>query len=206
MARRSGSRPLLPAAVDAKTRAHQVMQLRIAGLSQEEIAERVGLSQSRVSRIITAHLQEQRAQDTNDLRALEVERTEQLHRAVWPKALRGDAGAASVVLRAGDRRARLLGLDEGGDGAPGGGPHVVVSVWLECFVLDSQEAMNAVGEEAQRLGLQSAQALLPGATVDAVKTRMYWIHLPRPATTHEMDAHDYAHMLAHIADGQSIGV
>jgi hypothetical protein len=45
------------------------------------------------------------------MRTQEGMRLDRLQRAYWPAALGGDVGAARLVLRVIDRRARLFGLD-----------------------------------------------------------------------------------------------
>jgi hypothetical protein len=55
-------------------------------------------------------LKERPVEGVDELRALELDRLDSLHEVVWPKALAGDLGAASVILRIMDKRARLLGL------------------------------------------------------------------------------------------------
>lgn len=204
MARTLGTRSLMPRDVNAAARAAQVMQLRIGGMSEREIAERVGLSQSRVSRIIKGALATQRKADSDELRALEAERVDALHRAMWPKALHGDTGAAGVVLRASERRSRLLALDAGGEGGSGsaGGAGMVVTVWLQAFVLDGPEAMRAVYEEAQAVGLQAAQAQAPDARPEGVMTHLLWLHSTNGP--YPVDTATYRNMIAAIARGEDV--
>src|SRR5262249_7331072 len=51
------------------------------------------------------------------VRALELSRLDELHRALWPLGLRGDLQAIDRLLKIAERRARLLGLDAPTKGA-----------------------------------------------------------------------------------------
>lgn len=201
MARTPGSQSLMPKDVNARHRAVTALQLRCAGMTEAEIALRVGLSQSRVSRIIRDELHRQASAATDDLRALEVRRADELQKALWGRAIQGNIGAANVVLKASDRRSRLLGLDEGGDGAPA--QRMVVTVWLQAIVVDTQDAMRAAVEAAHTLGLEAASERLPGAQIDGAITHLVWLH--NTQGPNELDPPAYQRMVSAIAQGD-VGV
>lgn len=97
---------------EALQREKEVLELKRAGLSFDEIAARVGYTNRG-----TAHRAYQRAmartlqQPAAEVRQLEADRLDRMQVALWSKALRGDVGAVDRVLAIMQRRARLLGLD-----------------------------------------------------------------------------------------------
>lgn len=113
------------AAADRRLRA---LELRKAGATLHQIAAQTGVSheQSRkdLQRAMADLLAEQNA-SAEELRALELERLERLHIALWKQATDGHHGAIDRLLRIAERRAKLLGLDaptktetSGPDGRP----------------------------------------------------------------------------------------
>lgn len=210
MARRSGSRPLLPQDVNAAQRAAQVVQLRIAGLSQVDIAERMGMSQSQVSRIIRKALEAQAHEGKETLRELELARLERLHSATWPAALRGNLGAASVVLKASERRSRLQGLDEGDAHGVGNTEQPVhLHVLIEAFVLNTPEDIETLWAEARALAGTYAEKIIPGANVDGAITRMYygspsWVSADKTYPPDRLER--YREAIRNIAQGKDPGI
>lgn len=106
----------------------QALELRRAGLSYATIARRIGLSKSRAHALVQLGLQEARAQNAasaEELRVEELSRLDGMLAKVYPKAAKGDLQAVDRVLKIGERRAKLLGLEApvrieatGRDGAP----------------------------------------------------------------------------------------
>lgn len=103
-----------PAKVRAVERRRDALALRRSGATYQQIGERLGVAVS------TAHTAVQNAlagvADESDgaareLRALELERLDELQRSVWPEATRGGLAAIDRALKIMERRARLLGLD-----------------------------------------------------------------------------------------------
>ena len=112
------------AALRATARRSRVMELRKAGASYREIAERTHASVRTVWRDVGLELKrltEETRATTETFRAMEMQRLDRLQLSHWPDAIgfvdkNGQAHPASVesagiVLRIMDRRARLLGLD-----------------------------------------------------------------------------------------------
>ena len=60
---------------------------------------------------VAAGMQKAFCEPAQELRALELERLDRLHEALWPRAIGGDDAALDRLLRVIDRRVRLLGLD-----------------------------------------------------------------------------------------------
>ena len=98
--------------------------MRLRGLTQRQIARKLGLSQGRVSKLLKEALEpiEREIQDDADqLRAIELARLEELHNALWNRARRtkgkdgktieADPAIVDRILRISARRCELLGLD-----------------------------------------------------------------------------------------------
>lgn len=109
-----------PATLD---REREIIDLRVAGLSQPEIGLRYGITRQRVQQIVDRGLARALTESADKLRAIELQRLERMTRALWPLALTGRANADEPIDRIGqdravlrllqiaDRRAKLLGLD-----------------------------------------------------------------------------------------------
>jgi len=100
---------------EVTARRAKAIQLRLAGASWQTIADTLGYSDRAaahkdVTRALEAEMTKLR-QGAEVLRESEVRRLDQLQRALWADALKGDTKAADTVLRIIDRRVRLLGLD-----------------------------------------------------------------------------------------------
>lgn len=103
-------------AAKARSTCRQVaaLQLRGAGLSYAAIAARVGVGKTQAFRLITAALAQGRpasATTANEARVEEISRLDGMLVRLYPRAARGDVAAIDRVLKIGERRARLLGLD-----------------------------------------------------------------------------------------------
>lgn len=99
--------------IELKKRDARVFELRIQGYTFIQIASEVGFSgpsgawqayQRIKSEVIFESIEE--------ARQLELMRLDELHLAVWDRALIGDLPSANCVLKIMDRRAKLLGLDK----------------------------------------------------------------------------------------------
>jgi len=109
------------------------LELRRAGASLREIANAIGVSHVQAKRYLDAamkDLQDAQNDSAEATRAVELDRLDRLHMALWPRAIGGkdkapDYHAIDRLVRIADRRAKLLGLDApvrteltGRDGAP----------------------------------------------------------------------------------------
>jgi predicted transcriptional regulator len=145
--RTPGRRPLLKKDLNAGLRAAQALELRITGMSQQQIADQLGVNQSSVSRMITKALKQHKAEGVDDLRKIDSQRMEQLHQIAWRYAEKGDMQAAGVITRLLDRRARLFGLDAAGANGEGVQVHYSVSA----LVFTAEDARLVLAERlAQR--------------------------------------------------------
>ena len=93
-------------------RRHQALELRLAGASYRQIAERLAVSLPVAWKHTQAALKQALQEPAQEVRQLELLRLERLHMAHWPQALGGSGDATDRVLKIMDRRARLLGLDQ----------------------------------------------------------------------------------------------
>lgn len=94
--------------------ASQVLNMRRAGVRFDQIAQRLNIAPEDARALFdVAIAATEREQDL----ALEVDRLDRLHVALWPAALSGDLGAVDRVLKIGERRERLLGTASNAGGA-----------------------------------------------------------------------------------------
>lgn len=92
----------------------KALELRRMGFGYVEIAAQVGCGKSQAHRYVVAGLADARAQiaaSSDELRSEEVSRLDALLAAVWPRARKGEVAAVDRVLKIGERRAKLLGLE-----------------------------------------------------------------------------------------------
>lgn len=91
-----------------------VFEMRKAGATFEKIGAALGVSAQRVHQIFERKLREVRTQTSQNaelLRALEMQRLDDLQSFLWDKAKKGNATAIDRILKIMERRARLEGLD-----------------------------------------------------------------------------------------------
>lgn len=95
------------------TRRLEALELRKAGASYRAIGQRLQISRQQALNDVRFELHElarKRERTTELLRQMELERSDALTLAVWPKVREGHLGAISTVLRVMEHRAKLLGL------------------------------------------------------------------------------------------------
>lgn len=107
----------------------KAIDLRRAGVGFVEIGQKLGIGKSTAHRMVEAGMESARAQITassDDLKAQELSRLDGMLLKLYPKAAKGDVQAIDRVIKIGERRAKLLGLDApvrtalqgGGEDAP----------------------------------------------------------------------------------------
>lgn len=109
----------------------QAVELRKSGLSYREIGKRLDCSHEQARRDIESELKRlasERADKTEELRQLELERLDMLLKGLWPMAAVGNTGAVMSWLKVSERRAKLLGLD-----AP---THLQIDDWRSQAIAD----------------------------------------------------------------------
>lgn len=93
----------------------KALELRKAGYSFRAIGKRLGVTHVQAYRDVNNELKElgSRIQhDADELRQLELERLDTIHRALRREVLDGNPAAANATLKTMERRAKLLGLDK----------------------------------------------------------------------------------------------
>lgn len=97
-----------------RPRAIQALNLKLAGVDWHTIADKLQYADA-VDAIEAATAVADTQYDglpMDPLRLLEVLRYDRLQAAVWPSAMKGDLNAVDRALTIGDRRARLLRLNQ----------------------------------------------------------------------------------------------
>jgi hypothetical protein len=98
----------------AAERRVNAFDLRKAGASYRAIGRALGVSEAQAHRDVHLTLDELASRERESalqVREIELERLDEMLRALWPAVRRGDTSSISTALRVAERRARLLGLD-----------------------------------------------------------------------------------------------
>lgn len=109
--------------------ATRVLALRRAGAGFDHVADRLGITEDRARDLFDRALS---AVDLDVRRALELDRLDRLHMAVWGAAANGDLNAVDRVLKIAERRDKVVAepapndhaLREAFDGSAATSPHV----------------------------------------------------------------------------------
>jgi hypothetical protein len=153
--------------VEAQRKSSQAVQLRVAGATLTQIAERLGYADaSGAHRAITRALKEMLPEEDRQAgRRLELAKLDRLEMSAWPNALAGDDKAANVILRCIGMRAKLLGLEAPAivDVRVREGEPVHVEI-LEVLNEQTLEALRPFQEEMVRLSELRAGAIDVPAT------------------------------------------
>lgn len=107
-----------PAKVPAAIRREKTLELRASGRSIRAIADELGVSKSQVQRDIEKELKaaaEGRKKIAGLIIDLELAKLDALEEKAWEHITDGELSAIDRVLRAMERRAKLLGLDKTGE-------------------------------------------------------------------------------------------
>ena len=98
----------------AAERKRQALDFRMAGMTFQQIGDKLGITKQAAHTLVVAAMDETRekiAESAHQVIAMELERLDSLWRTVYPQAKQGNLGAIDRSLRIMERRARLLGLD-----------------------------------------------------------------------------------------------
>ena len=102
------------AEMDGVNHRDEALSLRKAGWSYARIAEKLGVSRGGAYKIVQTALDEIREhyrETAHEVVSLELERLDEMTRALESKVGYGDATSIAAALRVMERRAKLLGLD-----------------------------------------------------------------------------------------------
>ena len=98
--------------IDIEQRWKLALDLRRAGYSYDHISEECGYaSPESAAAAIRRALKRWGTSAAEDLRALELERLDEITRTLWPAVMAGDTESISLYLKVSERRAKLCGLD-----------------------------------------------------------------------------------------------
>lgn len=104
--------PTSARALAAREREARALQLRQAGFTLSDIAERVGYThRSAASKAISRSVERRVAEEVDRLRDLEASRLDIAQLGIWPRVLKGDMQAIREFLHISAARRKLLGLD-----------------------------------------------------------------------------------------------
>ena len=134
--------PTSPRRLTAAKRRVQVMEYKLLGASERQIAEKLGMSQPRVHEIICEELQrnsEKTRLATEQYRQLHLEQLDAMEMGLMQQARTGDVFAVDRIIRIQTQRASLLaglavptkiaagvgGLDGDGNNPSGGAPVIL---------------------------------------------------------------------------------
>ena len=120
-----------PAKIPAAARREKTLELRASGQSIRAIADKLGVSKSQVHRDIEKELKaaaERRKKIAGLIIDLELAKLDALEEKAWEHITDGELSAIDRVLRAMERRAKLLGLDKTGEAGDNGSLEDLVTV------------------------------------------------------------------------------
>ena len=98
----------------ALQREQLAIEYRLAGLSYDKVAKRLGMSLSGAYNAVDRAMKKRIAkvgEDAEKLRQMELSRLDELFLAMYPQARKGSLGAVDRCLRIMKRRSELMGLD-----------------------------------------------------------------------------------------------
>jgi hypothetical protein len=120
------------------------LELRKAGGSYREIARQLSVDVHTAHADVGAELtaiRETTVERAEELRALELQRFDEMTSGLWPQIRAGSPPAVSAAIRVSERRSRLLGLDE---------PVVTKSELTGSLSVTAQTQLKAQAEDLHR--------------------------------------------------------
>lgn len=134
--------------------AQKALQLRRAGVPLRRIARELNYSSPEdVLADIAEELRDNTTAEAWSVRALELDRLDRLHQALWPKAMDGDLVAADRILHISEARTRLAGVPAAQQGMLQAFEDVVKELQLQ----PTDAALVAAGRRlSQQLDLTAA--------------------------------------------------
>jgi len=105
-------RPRGAAEVEVHARINRIFEMRKMGYNFSQIAQQLGYAdESGPRRLYQRIMEERRAETVDDLRELVNARFDEMIKAVYVRAKKGELGAIDRVLKIEEQRARLMGLN-----------------------------------------------------------------------------------------------
>lgn len=97
--------------IERQARRTEAVSMALAGLTYEQIGERLGISAQGAHALVERTIIDTRNYAVDQLRALENARLDRAQAAIWSSVLEGDIKAVNTFLRISERRAKMNGLD-----------------------------------------------------------------------------------------------
>jgi predicted transcriptional regulator len=95
-------------------RRNRVLELRAAGLTEQQIGEQLGMTQGAVSKVINKALRawaENEGRNVEMVRAQKLFELDQLKRAIWARALQGELPAVREAVKIIQAQSKISGAD-----------------------------------------------------------------------------------------------
>ena len=111
MAKGAKARAKIP---KARERELEALKYRKLGMSYQQIADRMDMSLAGAYKAVKraiARITKEADDVAEEVRAIELQRLDELTLTYQPRAMKGDEKAAKLVIQVMDRRAKLLGID-----------------------------------------------------------------------------------------------
>lgn len=89
----------------------EALSLRLAGLSYEQIGDRLGISEMGAYDMVKRALERSENPNVEEMRQIENLRLDRAQAAIWPDVLKGDQRAISTYLSISSARARINGMN-----------------------------------------------------------------------------------------------
>src|SRR5699024_556363 len=138
----------------------EAMTLRLAGLTYQQIAERMDLSESGAYDLVKRSFRYVETDTVDEMRQLENDRLDRAQAAIWPKVLKGEESAISTFLSISGQRARINGLNS----PPKVGIRGGVSTEME-------SAVNQLGGRATKAAVIADAQVVTGGTETSEEPR-----------------------------------
>lgn len=97
--------------VQQESRRIEALSLKLAGLTYDQIADRLDCSRTAAREMVNRNLERADQREVENMRAVENARLDRAQAAIWSKVLDGDYKAIDSFLRISARRARVNGMD-----------------------------------------------------------------------------------------------
>ena len=97
--------------IDAAERQRTALELRKAGASYDQIADKLDVSKSMAAKVVRTALKSIIKEPAEEVRDMEVARLDAALFAIWSQVKQGNHGAIDRFIKIQDRRAAYLGLD-----------------------------------------------------------------------------------------------
>lgn len=119
-----------------RARRLEALSLRLAGLSWEQIGDRLDIDPDSARHLVNRSLERAENRAANEMRDIENARLDRAQAAIWSKVLEGDLGAINTFVRISQRRATMNGFD-----SP---RHIVLSTDVQQEMMQAFEVLEGV--------------------------------------------------------------